>query len=202
MNQMNKAIFIDKDGTLVRNVPYNVDKSKMEYMPGVLSGLRFFEKLGFQIFIVTNQAGVAYGYFDEKDLESLQKQISSDFLYNGTRLAGFYYCPHHPSGKIAQYASFCTCRKPLPGLLEDAARQHNIDLSASWMIGDILNDVEAGNRAGCKTIMIDVDNETEWMFNSYRVPIAIVDSFTSAMQIMLEEEGIKLPHQKYETRTL
>ena len=88
-----------------------------------------------------------------------------------------YYCPHYPDGKIQKYKIECDCRKPKPGLILQAAREHDIDLSNSWMIGDILNDVEAGNRAGCKTILLDNGNETEWIWNEIRTPAFIVNNW-------------------------
>jgi histidinol-phosphate phosphatase family protein len=88
----------------------------------------------------------------------------------GIYLDGFYYCPHHPNGIVPGYAAECECRKPRPGLLLKAANDMDIDLTSSWMIGDILNDVEAGTRAGCKTILINNDNETGWVSERTKVP--------------------------------
>jgi D-glycero-D-manno-heptose 1,7-bisphosphate phosphatase len=88
----------------------------------------------------------------------------------GVTISGFYYCPHHPQGSVAKYAVTCECRKPNPGMLLRAADELQINLSDAWMVGDILNDVEAGNRAGCRTILIDNGNETEWKTGLYREP--------------------------------
>jgi histidinol phosphatase-like enzyme len=104
---------------------------------------------------------------------------------HGIMLSGFYYCSHHPQGKIEPYAIDCDCRKPKPGLLHKAAIELKIDLSASWMIGDILNDIEAGNSAGCRSILIDNGNETEWMMNEIRRPIAKVRNIDEAAEYII-----------------
>jgi D-glycero-D-manno-heptose 1,7-bisphosphate phosphatase len=98
----------------------------------------------------------------------------------GVTIDGFYYCPHHPEGSLTAYGHACACRKPEPGLLRQAARERAIDLSKSWMVGDILNDVEAGNRAGCHSILVDRGNETEWLTGSYRTPAVTVTSLQAA----------------------
>jgi histidinol phosphatase-like enzyme len=95
-------------------------------------------------------------------------------------LAGFYYCPHHPSGNVPPYSVECTCRKPRPGLLQRAAYELALDLEASWMIGDILDDVEAGHRAGCRSILMDNGGETEWDLRGPRSPAALVPNLVDA----------------------
>jgi len=95
-------------------------------------------------------------------------------------LAGFYYCPHHPEGKIAQYSKTCDCRKPRPGLILRAARERDINLAQSWFIGDILDDIEAGHRAGCRTVLIDNGNETEWVRSPGHQPDWVVFDLVQA----------------------
>jgi histidinol phosphatase-like enzyme len=99
---------------------------------------------------------------------------------------GFYWCPHDPAGNVPRYATECTCRKPMPGLLLKAAQEHGIDSSRSWMIGDILNDVEAGRRAGCRTALIDNGNETEWQWSALRSPDVLAGSFLAAARAIVE----------------
>ena len=100
---------------------------------------------------------------------------------------GFYYCPHYPDTALPEFSKNCNCRKPAEGMMHQAAGDFNIDLSRSWMIGDILDDMEAGKRAGCKTILLDVGNETEWQINSYRMPNYYADNLKAAAQIILNE---------------
>ncbi len=125
---------------------------------------------GYLLIIITNQSGVAHGYFSEEDLNKVKNKINQLCLTIGIYLDGFYFCPHHPEGSIKDYAIDCECRKPKPGLILKAACDMDIDLMHSWMIGDILNDVEAGKKAGCKTILLDRGNETEWIINEFRTP--------------------------------
>jgi len=100
-------------------------------------------------------------------------------------LAGFYYCPHHPDGSVARYAVDCGCRKPQPGMLQKAARELDIDLEHSWMVGDILDDIEAGRRAGCRTILINNGSETEWVLSPERQPHFIVSNLEEAARTVI-----------------
>jgi D,D-heptose 1,7-bisphosphate phosphatase len=183
-----KAVFLDKDGTLVEDVPYNINPELIRLADGALEGLRFLQDMGYQLFIVTNQSGIARGYFREQDLKPTIKKIRELLSQAGVSLKGFYYCPHSPSGEVQKYAVDCFCRKPKPGMLYRAALEHDINLAESWMIGDILNDVEAGNHAGCRTILIDNQHETEWNLAPLRWPQFIVrDLFEAARAINLED---------------
>ncbi|HWT70745.1 MAG TPA: HAD family hydrolase, partial [Oxalicibacterium sp.] len=136
-----KAVFLDKDGTLIHNVPYNVDPEQVTLSPFAGDGLRLMQQLGYKLFVISNQPGVAMGHFDESQLDAVWQRLDSLLLEEGVKLVQCYYCPHHPEGIVRPYSRVCDCRKPGPGLLLRAAAQHNIDLGASWMIGDILNDV-------------------------------------------------------------
>jgi histidinol-phosphate phosphatase family protein len=154
-----KAVFLDKDGTLVVNVPYNVDPERTVLTPGAAAAVARLSAAGYRIIVVSNQPGAALGFFSEKALHGVEAKLRE--LLPG--LHGFYYCPHLPAER-------CACRKPQPGLIERAAREHEVDLAASWMIGDILDDIQAGRRAGCCTILLDVGNETEWVLSEERSP--------------------------------
>jgi len=165
-----RAIFLDKDGTLVEDVPYNVNPALIELTWKAGQGLQLLKQLGYALIVVTNQSGVAKGLFTETALDPVQHRLAERLAQYGVTLDGFYYCPHSPDGVISRYAIPCTCRKPMPGMLLRAAAEHGIDLAQSWMIGDILNDVEAGRRAGCRTVLIDNGNETEWKLSPLRTP--------------------------------
>ena len=138
-------------------------------LPPILSNLRL-PVIAAPLFIVSNQSGVARGLFTEAALGPVERRLNDLLAQYDVTLDGFYYCPHHPEGSVARYATSCTCRKPMPGMLLRAAVEHDIDLAHSWMIGDILNDVEAGTRAGCRTVLIDNGNETEWELSPLRIP--------------------------------
>jgi len=182
---MNKAIFLDKDGTLIQDVPYNVSTDRITLEEGVAEGLKALKRMGYKLVIVSNQPGVAHGYFGEQDLYEVLQHIRREAR---VQINGFYYCPHHPEGIIREYATDCSCRKPKAGMFFQAARELDLDLSRSWMIGDILNDVEAGNRAGCKTVLIDNGNETEWELHKERIPDFVAHHFLEAVAHIRRQE--------------
>lgn len=180
-----KAVFLDKDGTLIPDVPYNVNPDLISLENGVIEGLKLLQKAGYVFVIISNQAGVARGYFQLNALEKVKQKI--DLLLNkeGIVVEGYYFCPHHSEGKVAEYAVACECRKPKPGMILQAAKELNITTESSWMIGDILNDVEAGNRAGCRTILINNKNETEWVEGPFRTPTYVAENFINAARFIL-----------------
>jgi D-glycero-D-manno-heptose 1,7-bisphosphate phosphatase len=183
-----RAIFLDKDGTLINDVPHNIDPDLIELSARAGAGLRDMTSMGYALFVVSNQAGVARGLFAEEALGAVEQRLSGLLKNEGVTLSGFYYCPHFPNGAVARYAIDCRCRKPKPGMLLAAAAQHGINLSASWMIGDILDDVEAGHRAGCRSILIDNGNETEWIMSPLREPeFKVTDLYCAAKAIRNQE---------------
>jgi D-glycero-D-manno-heptose 1,7-bisphosphate phosphatase len=181
MSSQHKAVFLDKDGTLVEDIPFNVDPSLIRMSNHVFEGLRLLQEKEYKIIIVSNQSGVARGFFSEKDLDEVIQKISAILSEQGIGLSGFYYCPHDRPDN-------CDCRKPKPGMLLKAALDHDIDLSNSWMIGDILDDVEAGNLAGCRSVLVYNNNETQWHWSQSRIPFAIVNSINEAANLILEDQ--------------
>ncbi len=179
-----RAVFLDKDGTLIEDVPYNVDPALMRFLPGTAEGLRALHAAGFRLIVISNQSGVARGYFPEAALTAVEARLRAMFAAIGVALAGFYYCPHHPDGTVPEYAVSCVCRKPFPGLIVRAARAHGIDRAQSWFIGDILHDIEAGHRAGCQTILIANGNETVWELSPARTPDALAADIAEAARVI------------------
>ncbi len=184
---MAKAVFLDKDGTLIPDFPYNVDPSLIKIEKNSIEGLKILHENGFLLIVVSNQAGVAHGFFGEQDLIKVREKIETLLDEENIKLNDWYFCPHHPEGKIEEYSIECNCRKPQNGMLIKAAKEHDIDLKNSWMIGDILNDIEAGNKAGCKSILINNGNETEWIINEHRSPFEIVDNINEAASIIVND---------------
>ncbi len=189
---MNKAIFIDKDGTLIKDVPYNVNPELIFLNDNVVEALAILRSNGYMLILVSNQDGIARGYFDKYDLMNVSSRIIELLAEEGVYLDAYYYCPHHPDGSIPELSVPCNCRKPAPGMLLMAAREHDLDLSQSWMIGDILDDMEAGKRAGCKTIFYNNGNETVWEMNSFRKPDYVIADLIEAAEIIYakQEESI------------
>lgn len=147
-------MFLDKDGTLIENVPYNVDPALIRLAPGAGEALRMLRDCGYALFVVSNQSGVARGYFGEEALAAVEARVRELLRAEGVGIDAFAWCPHHPSGTVAAYARACDCRKPEPGMLTRLAAEHGMDLSRSWMVGDSGSDVEAGRRAGCRTVLV------------------------------------------------
>jgi D,D-heptose 1,7-bisphosphate phosphatase len=179
------AIFFDKDGTLIEDRPYNVDLRYVRFASDAFESLRLLSHAGFGLFLVTNQAGVARGRLTLNALEAHLTDITKLLAQERISFDGFYFCPHHEDGEVSEFSIECDCRKPKPGLILRAAREHGIDLTRSWMVGDILNDVEAGNRAGCRSILLDNGNETEWIKGEVRTPYSRVPSLREATQVIL-----------------
>ena len=156
---MQQALFIDRDGTLVHPRHYPSQPHELQLYDGIGPGLQRLQRAGFQLVVITNQSGVAHGYFSVGDLERMHAHLGRELARLEVRLDGVYYCPHHPDGSIAELAIACDCRKPQPGLLVRAAAEQAINLQRSWFVGDILDDIEAGERAGCRTILVDLGTE-------------------------------------------
>lgn len=186
-----KAVFLDKDGTLVDDLPYNVDPRRVALCRGAPAALRRLAQDGYRFFVVSNQPGVAHGRFDEAALRALGQHLAALLGAEQIALAGWYYCPHHPDGTRAPYARACACRKPAPGMLLRAAAEHDIELAASWMIGDILHDVEAGNRAGCRTLLLDNGNETAWQPGRARVPSLVARDWAGVPALIAQADAAR-----------
>ncbi len=186
------AVFLDKDGTLIEDVPFNVDPALIRLTPGAGEALRSLRDAGFKLIVVSNQSGVARGLFPEAALARVAERLDALLAEWDVRLDGFYTCPHHPEGSVPEYAIACACRKPAPGMILAAAREHGVDLQRSWLIGDILNDVEAGRRAGCRTILLDNGNETEWELSAERRPDFVAPDLGAAAERILLVEGVKV----------
>ncbi len=154
-----KAVFLDRDGTLVHPKHYPSRPEELQLYTGIGPELRALQKAGFRLVVITNQAGIARGYFTADDLQRMHEHLTSELAQLGVQLDAIYFCPHHPDGVIPELAIRCDCRKPQPGMLLQAAADLDLDLCASWFVGDILDDIEAGNRAGCSTILVDLGTE-------------------------------------------
>ena len=162
------AVFLDKDGTLIEDVPYNVDPELVVFTRHALPALAMLSGAGFALVVVTNQPGLESGRFSPGQFETLQRALVERLREEGgIELDGFEVCPHLPD---AQGQPVCACRKPAPGMIERCATANGFDLSRSWMVGDILNDIEAGRRAGCRTVLLDVGSETLWEMSPLREP--------------------------------
>lgn len=184
-----RAVFLDKDGTLVENVAFNVDPSSVRLMPGAEECLRLLQAAGYGLVVVSNQSGLARGYFTEDELQSAWQALRATLRRGGVSLDTLYYCPHLPHGELPLGVSPCMCRKPQPGLLWRAARDLGLDLSRSWLIGDILDDIETGVRAGCRTVLVSPEGRTREELSPGRTPDRVAADLREAAEFILREDA-------------
>ncbi len=151
---MTPAVFLDRDGTMIEEVGYLNRLDRVAFFPWTVDAVRVLNEAGLLVVVTTNQAGVARGYFDEGLVREAHALIDRRLRAGGARVDGFYYCPHHPEGRVPAYRQTCQCRKPLPGMALQAARDFGIDLSASVVVGDRWLDVEFGRALGARTVLV------------------------------------------------
>ena len=147
------AILLDRDGTIVREVEYLARPEQLALLPGAAEGLRRLREEGYHLVIVTNQAGVARGYFTEEDVRRVHERLRQMLRERDADVDAVYYCPHHPQGQGA-YRQECPCRKPATGMHQRAARELNLDLARSVVIGDNVTDILPGTELGCRTVLV------------------------------------------------
>lgn len=178
----NKAVFVDRDGTINIDVHYLSNLEQFEMYPGVGAGIRSLKDAGYMILVITNQSGVGRGYFSEEQLGMIHDRMRSEFLQHGVVLDGIYYCPHHPDAN-------CNCRKPKTLMFEQAIRDLQIDVTSSFMLGDKILDIEAGKKAGVRTILIPEPHMREDCLARKSLwscePDFIADDFTDAVRWIL-----------------
>lgn len=183
------ALFLDRDGTLVRPRHYPSTPEELELYEGVGPHLRLLQSFRFHLVVITNQSGLARGLFNEANLDRMHAHLRGELSRHGVRVDAIYHCPHHVDGIVPDLAIDCDCRKPQPGMLHRAARDLGLDLSRSWFVGDILDDVEAGNRAGCRTILVDLGTELPPHL-AIRRPDFVARDTRHALQIIAASEGL------------
>lgn len=153
---MQKVVFLDRDGTLNTEVNYLYRKEDLELIPGTAEALKLLHEAGYKLIVLTNQAGVARGYYTEADVHALHEDFNEVLGAEGAHIDAFYYCPHHPEHGIGEYKKICHCRKPETGLFEMAEKDlaEAVDKEHSFMIGDKLGDTEAGHNYGIRSILV------------------------------------------------
>ena len=148
------AVFLDRDGTINEEKEYLWRIEDFAFIDGVPAAIRRLKEAGFRVIVVTNQSGVARGYYDLAAVDNLHRHLQAELARHGTAVDAFYVCPHHPDHGIGELRRDCDCRKGAPGLLLQAAAEHALDLSRSYMVGDKAADLEAGRRAGCTSLLV------------------------------------------------
>lgn len=151
---MKKAIFLDRDGTINIEKDYLHKIKDFEFETGVLEALKIFKELEYDVIVVTNQSGIARGYYSENDLINLNNYMMTEVKKNSGEILKCYYCPHHPDKGLEKYKIECSCRKPESGMLEEGIKEFNLDRESSYMVGDKMSDIGAGKKSGLKPVLV------------------------------------------------
>jgi len=173
----NRAVFIDRDGTMAKDVHYCSRPEDFELFPNTAKAIKSLNKHGFKVIVVTNQSGIARGYFTEETLAKIHEKMKRELAKEGAWVDGIYYCPHHPDDK-------CDCRKPKPKLILQASKDFDIDLEHSFVVGDLQMDIELGKVIGCRTIM--VVNSTSPGDKGTVEPDAIAPDILEAARVIMD----------------
>lgn len=182
------AIFLDRDGTINEEKDYLHRIEDFAFIPGAPEAIRRLKEAGYRVIVVTNQSGVARGYFPREDVDRLHQHIQRELTKIGTAVDAFYLCPHHPEKGRGEFKVDCDCRKGRPGMLLQAAAEHGIDLEASWMVGDKRADLEAGRAAGCRSLLVRTGyGEEELVKGVGALAEAVVDDLSAAADYILGE---------------
>lgn len=158
---MKKCVFLDRDGNINIEKDYLYKIEEFEFIDGAKEAIKIFNNLGYLVVVVTNQSGIARGYYDENNVKALHEYLKKEVNKIGGNIDGFYFCPHHPQKGIGKYKLDCNCRKPQPGMFLDAKKDLNIDLLSSIMVGDKISDIEAGKNLGMRSILVKTGHGLE-----------------------------------------
>ena len=176
MTKTNRAVFLDRDGTVVVHISYARSPEQIHLLPGAAQAICEFRRRGYLAVLVTNQSGVGRGHFTEADLQAQHHKLRADLAAGGAALDGIYHCPHLPAELLPPGQSPCDCRKPKPGMIRRAASELNVDLSQSYMIGDSAGDIQAGKAAGCGTGLVVGDRvSTDRPINDFGADFVVHD---------------------------
>ena len=148
------AFFLDRDGVIVEDVHYLSEPCRLSLIPGSAEAIAHLNRNGIPVIVVTNQSGIARGYYPPSRVDETHDRLSSLLELHNARIDRYYYCPHHPTEGLHPYRTACECRKPRPGMLLRAAAELHLDLSRSYMVGDRMSDLETGSNAGCRPILV------------------------------------------------
>ena len=156
-----KACFLDRDGVLIEDVNYLSSPEQVNILPEAIKALQLLKDSNYKIIVVTNQGGVARGYFTEDSIPEIHNEIDRRLEHCKLHIDHYYYCPHHPDGSVKKYAISCNCRKPMPGMILQAVKDCNIDLNRSFLIGDKISDLLAAKNAGCPGYLVETGHGEE-----------------------------------------
>src|SRR5712691_958773 len=190
-----RAVFIDRDGTISEEVGYINHPSRFRLFPYADSAIKHLNENGWLAIVITNQAGVARGYFSEEMVQTIHQNMMSDLESSGAKLDAIYYCAHHPLVGAPPYRVDCDCRKPKPGLIARAAQDFDIDLERSWMVGDRYSDVELATNAGVKSAFVMSGyGRGEWENQGAswtQKPDLVAEDLLDAVRLIVGEDAVE-----------
>lgn len=151
---MRRAVFLDRDGTILDELGYLTPDSTVHVYPFSIDAIRLLARAGFAVVVITNQGGIGLGLYDHAFVDRTHADLSRQFEAGGAAIEGWYYCPHHPEAVVPEFKQVCGCRKPATGLVTAAAKDLDLDLSASWVVGDQWRDIEVAHRTGARSVLV------------------------------------------------
>jgi|688.fasta_scaffold262961_2 D-glycero-D-manno-heptose 1,7-bisphosphate phosphatase len=201
-----QAILCDRDGTLIEDCHFLSRPEQIQWIPGVLETLKHLKQKGVKVLVVSNQSGVARGYFDTAAVEAVHakllwdaEQVSASMPSAGAAIANFYYCPHHPKGEVVGYSYACDCRKPEPGMFLQAIRDHNLNPAHCWAIGDRLRDLEPGLQLGMKAFLVQtgsgLEAQQELSKRPYAKLVTVISSLSEILSLVQSQDLRRIDSQ-------
>jgi len=184
----NIVCFLDRDGVLIEEVGYLSKPSEVKLIDGAATALKVLNDLNIKIIVITNQAGVAKGYFQETVISKIHKKIDELLAQHKLKIEKYYYCPHHPNGIIPKYSIKCECRKPNPGMILQAINDFSIDIEKSFFIGDKLSDIEAANHANIRAVLVKTGHGQEYINTAIEKSIIIKENILDAVLFFTKDK--------------
>lgn len=182
----NKACFLDRDGVLIHEKCYLYKPEEVEIYTESYNAISALKSNGFKIIVVTNQAGVARGFFKEADILKVHAEIDRQLSNKNLSIDAYYYCPHHPNGIFKEYSIDCECRKPKPNMILQASKDLNIELSMSFLIGDKISDLLAAKNAGCQSALVKTGHGIEYVEKAEQLGFKVFDNIDTAVNYFLK----------------
>ena len=185
---MKPAVFLDRDGTIIDELGYVTPGTEVKIFSFSAAAISRLTDAGFPVVVITNQGGIALGMYDHAFVDDTHSQLSDALAKDGAQITAWYYCPHHPDGKVAKFTGPCECRKPGTGMLEAAAREHGLDIATSWVVGDQWRDIELARRAGARGILVRTGYgrglEADWP-KDIPAPAIVCDDLMAAAEFII-----------------
>lgn len=189
---MRPAVFLDRDGTMIHDVGYLSRREDLRWYPWTLDAIRIIGRAGFLVCVTTNQGGIGLGFYDEAFVNDLHRDMAAEVDAAGGHVDGWYFCPHHPRATVGRLRLECDCRKPKPGMIRQAAREHAIDLPRSFVVGDKIADVGLGQAVGARSVLVKTGyGQAELQRHAGAVPGAahVAETLLEAAAWIVSEAG-------------